>query len=415
MNSESFIKATTEGKLISRMYYGVKGRLGHIAILVSLCEKKIGIRSVTRKTPIDPLKIIFLTFDGEYSCNPKYICEEIIKQNKNWKLVWGTRVNTNMRYGNFPEKMIFAVRESYEFYKEIASAKVIIDNGISTSFLGYRKKKDQVLIETWHGSLGIKKFSPDTVKDKTWIRQAYVEGQMTDYIISNSSFESELYNSTYWKNTKILEYGHARNDILFKPEDSWGKDVREKVRNIYGLGKEVHICMYAPTFRDTFDKRLYLIGYEELLAALENKFGGEWVIFTRFHFKTKKYLKKEKFPEKVINVSDYPDIQELMTCIDVGITDYSSWICEYMLRHKAGFIYAPDYKEYQNRDRELLFPLEKLPFPIATSFQKTLENIIEFNEEKYVNKVDLFLKEMGSTDSGNAANKVVDLLSKILE
>ena len=33
-------------------------------------------------------KILFKTFNGAYTCNPKYIAEEILRQNLPYELVW---------------------------------------------------------------------------------------------------------------------------------------------------------------------------------------------------------------------------------------------------------------------------------------------------------------------------------------
>ena len=44
-------------------------------------------RHLAKKTPVEN-QIMFLTFQGDYTCNPKYIAEELIRQNTDYKLVW---------------------------------------------------------------------------------------------------------------------------------------------------------------------------------------------------------------------------------------------------------------------------------------------------------------------------------------
>ena len=295
----------------------------------------------------------------------------------------------------------------------MCTAKVIVDNGVSTAWLGYEKRPDQYLIETWHGSIGIKKFGRDSNKDMHWLSVAEKEGKMTDFIISNSDFEDDVYREDFWKDTTIWKFGHARNDILFADEETL-KALKKKITKKFGVPEDVHICLYGPTFRDDGDLSPYTIDYEHLAASLATRFGGKWVIFTRFHPRIKKLTKNLSFQKMVVNVSDYLDIQELMAIVDVGITDYSSWICEYMLRRKPGFFFATDYEEYAKTNRSFFFPLTDYPFPVAGDEDTLFENILAFDNEKYVDEVNTFLTEKGSVDDGHAAERIAAEIKKLI-
>lgn len=397
---------------------------GHFFISIGRAIKKIfkgldfivslpSIYFLSRKIPVENDKIIFITFRGEYDCNAKWIAEEIIKRKLPYKLVWTARKDVPI--DQFPKELILTERQSTDFYRHLSSAKIIIDNGVSTAFLGYKKKKDQILIETWHGSLGIKKFSASTNKDKRWVATAYQEGRMTDYIISNSIFEDAVYREDFWKKTPIWQLGHARNDILCEKNTERLAQIKEKVYKEFGLTPDTKICLYAPTFRDDGDMRPYQINYKELLNALETRFGGNWVIFTRFHFRLLKKIKNYNYSKGVINASDYPDIYELLTCTDVGITDYSSWICDYMLTRRPGFLFATDMKRYQKKDRNFFYPLDTMPYPLALDNQQLIQNILNFDNDKFVPACDEFLKEKGCIDDGHASERIADAICAIME
>lgn len=375
----------------------------------------IFIRLLKPFVKIDEKKIIFLNFTGNYDCNPKYICQRLIDEGVDAHIVWGINKKTRTGPMFFPPEVKTVRRGFYEFYKDMCSAKVIVDNGISTSFLNYPKKRKQVLIETWHGSLGIKKFGRDANNDKVWLRRAAREGRMTDYIISNSDFEDSIYREDFWKKTTIWKFGHPRNDILFCKDEEKIAEINGKIRTKYKIPENAKLCMYAPTFRDDGDLSPYTLDYDRLVKALETRFGGEWVILTRFHSRTKKYLSGYKLPPTVFNVSGYPDIQELQLIIDVGITDYSSWICEYMVRRSPGFTFATDVDNYAGHERTLFFPLSALPFPTSSNEDELIDNILNFNNEKFVADCDAFLKDKGSIDDGHAAERVVEQLKKILK
>ena len=120
-------------------------------------------------------KIIFLTYQKNYTCNPKYIAEYIIKQNLPYKLIWGVEKAQLKTKGVFPQRIKRVDIRSHRFFFEMASAKIIIDNGYSFEFLRYKKKKEQVLIQTWHGAMGFKRIDSSSINNKRWCIKAKKE------------------------------------------------------------------------------------------------------------------------------------------------------------------------------------------------------------------------------------------------
>ena len=78
--------------------------------------------------------------------------------------------------------------------------------------------------------------------------------------------------------------------------------------------------------------------------------------------------------DRLVNVSDYPDMQELLCAAGLLITDYSSSMFDYALTGKPIARFATDIEAYQ-KDRDFYFPLESLPFPLAKSNEE-LEAIL---------------------------------------
>lgn len=365
---------------------------------------------------IDEKKVLFLNTTGNYDCNPKAICQEMIDQNIDANIVWATRKKTLRGSEFFPDGITYTIRDTYDGYKQLCSAKVIVDNSVAAAWTGYRKKKGQYLIETWHGSIGIKKFGRDCNADPHWLKVAEKQGKMTDFIISNSDFEDDIYREDFWKETEIWKFGHARNDILFTTDADKIATIREKIFSIYEIPEGVRLCMYAPTFREDGDLSPYKLDYDKLREVLKERFGGEWIVLTRFHRNTNKVLKNSRLrlPEGCINVTSYDDIQELMLIIDAGITDYSSWICEYMLRRKPGFIFATDVDNFTATNRTFFIPLDEYPFPMANNENDLFKNILEFDKKKYVDDCNQFLKEKGSVDDGHASERIVAEIKKLI-
>lgn len=467
---QKILAALIEHRLLNATFKKISKICKKIRLKVDQALSLPAIFILSRVIPIDNEKIMFLTFRGEYDCNAKYIAEEIKNRGLPYNVVWTIRKKVPV--GDVPETFIKTYRGSLDFFKHLASAHIIVDNGITTANVGYIKKKRQILIETWHGSIGIKAFSRDSNKDKKWVAFATVEGKMTDYCLSNSTFEDQIFRNTFWDKAQILQFGHARNDILCERDTERLYAVREKVYSTFHLDKwikaeknarlrkidewclhkklypdqapdpmcpwsdvdfsdenavlelkrreleaceDLKICLYAPTFRDDGDMRPYQIDYQKLRESLATRFGGTWVIFIRFHWRLLKKTKNKKFEAGVINASKYSDIQELLTCADVGITDYSSWICDYLLTKRPGFLFATDLQEYTERDRDFCYPLNTLPYPLALNNEELMECILNFDDTRFEEKCDLFLKDKGCIDDGHASKRIVNAIQKIID
>lgn len=381
--------------------------------------QSMAIKKFEKSIPVDNNKILFITFQGKYTCNPKAIAEEIIKQKLPYKLVWVAfpeNINDLETFKEYPKNIKVVKRGSYEFYEEAASAKIIIDNALNMEYLNFNKKKNQIIIQTWHGSLGLKRIGNNDVNNQRWLKKAFSYAEKTDYCISNSKFETEqVYRDSYWKNNNILEYGHPRNDILFlSKKDCVIQEIDKKVRNYFSVDEKTKLFLYAPTFRESDDVEAYDINFDNVLDALNKKFSGEWIILVKLHFKDRKGLKVITKNKEIINATEYPDIQDLIAVSDIALTDYSSWICDWVLTKKPGFLFASDIKKYES-ERGFYYPLSETPFSIASNNNELIENILMFDEKKYEEKRKKFLKKRGCCEEGNASKKVVELIKEIIE
>ncbi len=150
------------------------------------------------------------------------------------------------------------VRNTYpEAIQELATAKIWVSNVRLIKYFkqGLQKKDEQVYIQTWHGSLGIKKIDGDA-NQKFWERSTWdgfedVDSKAVDYLISNSDFENKVYKSAFWDRGEIRQLGHPRNDIFFTDNDP----VKKKVYDRLGIDHSKKIILYVPSYRD--NDRLY--------------------------------------------------------------------------------------------------------------------------------------------------------------
>ncbi len=359
-----------------------------------------------RKGKIAENKLFVMTFDNDYTCNARYIVDEILRQKLPIDIVWAGN-KASIEGNKFPYGVRTVRRASFEMYEEQATAKVWLDNALNCLWYDMPKKKDQVYINTWHGSMGIKKLQGDA----NWMSYAKKCDKMTDFMVANSTFEEEVYRTTFWPTTPIWKCGHARNDILFEKETV--QALREEVADYFEIDTDKKLLLYAPTFRDTGDVSCYNINYKALKRSLEQKYGGEWVILVRMHYKNRSGAAAFKQNSWLKDAGNYPDMQKLIAVADFGITDYSSWAYDYVLTRRPMILYAPDAKEYEG-GRGLYYPLEETPFPVVADNEGLNNAVLAFDEGAYQPKIDAFLEARGCYEQGTAAKQVVENIKKIM-
>lgn len=353
-------------------------------------------------------QIMFFTFQGAYTCNAKYISEKLIRENR-WKIIW-------VKYDNdeeFPQYVTAVKFGSFNYFKSLYTSKILVENAFNFVKRPFLKKVGQYCIQTMHGSLGIKRIDPSSlVYSKRRNRIGEKSALLTDCIISNSDFENMVYRTSFWHDTRILMLGHARTDILFC-DDGTRNLIRNKVRDYYGFEKNSFLALYAPTFYSGSRTVAMDMDYKELKNALTERFGGNWYILRRMHPRDIRNS-HDNNSAHVIDGNKYEDIQELMVAIDFGITDYSSWIFDYVLTHKPGAIYAPDMDDYINRVG-VYYPITQTPFIISTTNEQLSEGIRSYDAAGYYKKVDLFIREKGCIDDGKSTERIIDYINGLLD
>lgn len=371
-----------------------------------------------KNLPVQNNKIVFSNFCGKsFGCNPKYIALELLKSKKDYDLVWLAENNILEEDLDLPEG-VRIVRNTYpEAIQELATAKIWVSNVRLIKYFkqGLQKKDEQVYIQTWHGSLGIKKIDGDA-NQKFWERSTWdgfeeVDSKAVDYLISNSDFENKVYKSAFWDRGEIRQLGHPRNDIFFTDNDP----VKKKVYDRLGIDHSKKIILYVPSYRDNDRLYCYFMDYEKVVQACNEKFGGDWIMCVRLHPRAAKYSEKILMPSKnVIDCSSYPDIQELLVSAECAITDYSSCIFDYLLTYNPAFIYARDLDEF-DEERGFYYPFSTTPLSVARNNDELVANIFAFDVDSYRQKVKNFIESKGCIDDGNSSKRVVELIKESMQ
>lgn len=348
--------------------------------------------------PIKNNRIFFSAYSGrQYSCNPKYISDWIEQNYKDeFEIIWA--FNEPDAFSYLKNRNIKCVKfKSIKYLYYLLTSKIVIDNVESWSILP--KRTGQYVINTWHGGgaykgVGLKRKDTSETLDKNMLRK---NERISIYLSSSKVFSQMTLRESFQYNGKIMECGMPRNDLLIKNDENKKNIIKEKL----GINKKTGIVIYAPTFRHDL-KYKYMLDYEKTLNALKNRFGKEWIMLIRTHY----YLQSEKIESsRVKNVSDYPDMQELLLISDVLITDYSSSIWDFSLMEKPCFLFMPDYNEYID-EREFYTPIQDWPYPASFSMEDLEDKIIKYDHEIAKKRILNHHIKLGICESGMASEIV---------
>ncbi|STY72097.1 CDP-glycerol:poly(glycerophosphate) glycerophosphotransferase [Megamonas hypermegale] len=356
--------------------------------------------------PIDNRKIVFYPINGNYYCNLKYISEYIENNFNEKKIIWFLKDKKV-----FNNKKFFSYRKnSFSFFYHVMTARFIIFNDTFPKY--FFKRKKQIYINTWHGGGAYKKIDSVYKNDLKYFRKKRMLEALNkiDYIIASSEgFKRAFAEDTGINVSKFLNIGMPRNDIFFSKEKI--ENISSKIYDIYNIDTRKKIVLYAPTFREHNLKDD--LNIDRILETLNKRFNNQYIFMLRCHpHIMNKVLKKNKKSNNIIDVSLYPDMQELLCATDILITDYSSCMWDFSLMYKPCFIYANDLEEYKI-ERNFHTPIKDWPFPLSINNDELIKNIDNFDNDKYIKKVKEHHEKLGSYENGQASEKICILINCI--
>lgn len=355
---------------------------------------------IFRIFPIKRDKVFFLCFNGtQVGYDQKAFVDWCNENGHKFDFVWGTMDKQNARKMKLKNTR-FVPTKSLRGTYEMLTAKTLIYNINPPSYIAFRKK--QVLVNTWHGNpiKKIGKYAGYYQKDSI---------QRSTCMLSHSKFYTDkVIRDSFEYNGQVLECGVPRNDVFFS-DNRFEK--AQKIKQDLGIADK-KIVLYAPTFRvqysDESSTQEDAIDPASIIDLLNKKTGDDWVFLYRLHPMVKPNVRLSESDDK-IDVSKYPDMQDLLLISDIHITDYSSSMLDYCLQGKPVFLLAADLEEYES-DRGMYFSLYSLPFPVSRSNDELLDKISSFDEEKYDKALQAYLEETVCYDNGIACKTVYDFI-----
>lgn len=296
--------------------------------------------------PVVENAVLFRTYYGESTtCNALAVHEEMVAQGLDFKKYWAVKDHTV----RVPEGGIPVVYNSEEWFQVLGTAKYYIDNVHQPDYT--QKKPGQVFIQTMHG------YPFKQMGHSYWEDAGYSEARISsfdkraaewDIFVSPAGYASKLLKDEFQFPGDMAQLGYPRNDILVR-NNSAAQTIRALTRDTLGISADVHVVLYAPTWRDyestgEFKSELVnFVDYREVAEAL----GPNYVLLVRGHQMAARTETRLGRAARVLDVTDYPEIRDLIIASDSAVLDYSSLRFDYALTGKPMTFLVPDLQEYQ--------------------------------------------------------------------
>ncbi|MBA8795006.1 CDP-glycerol glycerophosphotransferase [Friedmanniella endophytica] len=352
--------------------------------------------------------VLFRSYFGETcSCNPLAVHRELRRRGTGHTLYWAVKD----RSVAVPEGGIPVIHESAEWYRLLHDAEFYMDNMHQAIY--HRKPAHQVQIQTFHGypfkQMGQSHWAWQH-RDVAHIRSYLERAADWDYLVSPATYGTEPLVREFGFPNEALEIGYPRNDVLQSPEAG---AIRDDVRRRLGIRPDQQVVLYGPTFRDHLaqnDVRAPMVDFLDT-RRLAAELGPDWVILVRGHAFNARVASRVGSRGTVLDVTDYPDINDLCLASDCAILDYSSLRFDYSLTGKPMLFMVPDLKLWTESARGSLFDYAPTaPGPMLVSTAEVAAALADLDgvRSEYADAYARFRTTYTDLDDGHAAERLVD-------
>ncbi|PQZ92259.1 hypothetical protein CQ018_12200 [Arthrobacter sp. MYb227] len=349
---------------------------------------------------------LFESYGGKNcSDSPLEISKKLLEQGEGGIHYWTVKDGSIA----VPNGTVPVVLESRLYHEVLSSAAFLVNNNNFPYY--FAKRPGQTYIQTWHGT-PLKKIGNDVPGANLSVSYRELmkrEAASWDLLIAQNDFSAEQLPKSFGYEGRTITSGYPRNDVLNSTQSA---EIRLKTRSQLGIQDDELAVLYAPTWRDnqkTESNQYKLVSYLNA-TELQGKVATPVKVLLRGHSNTAQG-RSSTDPNSIIDVTDYPDVNDLYLACDVLITDYSSVMFDYVNTGKPILYLVPDLESYAGEVRGFYLDFEAIaPGPLARSTSELatwLSDLQALNAE-FSEKYEVFANEFTRHDDGNASERISD-------
>jgi CDP-glycerol glycerophosphotransferase len=353
--------------------------------------------------------VVYDSFNGkQYSDAPRAVHEELGARNAGVDHIWVTRDGQ----APVPAGTRTVEANSRDWFEALATSKYLVANTHLPPWI--RRREGQTIVQTWHG-IGFKRvaFDMDSVQfaNPRYLQKLTEEAPSWSFLVSPSSFCTEVMRRAFRYDGEICEIGSPRNDVLFSSDRA---GTIERVRRAVGVRDDRKIVLYAPTWRDNefYGPGRYKFDMRLDVSQFPPEFQREHVLLVRRHPNTVDDLLGDD-SDFVFDVANYPDVRDLLVAADVLVTDYSTISLDFLNTGRPILYYTYDLASYRDNLRGFYFDLEgEGPGPVLETTGAVVEALHDLDtfQHRYRGRYERFREVYCHAEDGHATERLIDRL-----
>lgn len=301
-----------------------------------------------------------------------------------------------------------SIGKTLSLWKDLTTAKYIFLDDFYGLISAMRVRKNQEIIQLWHGSGAYKKFGFSRIgtgDNITAVHKGY--RKYTKVTVTSETVRKCFAEAFDIEIDKVMALGSPRTDMFF--DERAKAEARQRVYRAYPELEGKKAVLIAPTYRGRkVEDASY--AFEKLrLHRLTQALGPECMPVVKWHPALQNNIKRGLCSfelGRAVDASDYSDISDLLIVADILVTDYSSVIFDWYLLDKPIVYFAYDMEEY-SAGRGLYFDFGEYVYgAVAKDWDELIQAIKDENLCKEL-RVDFGDKFMSSCD-GKSMERVIE-------
>lgn len=299
-------------------------------------------------------------------------------------------------------------KEIRQFTKACATSKVVILDEFTPQIHYIDLRPETKLIQLWHACGAFKTFGFTRLSKPKGSPQPTRNHRSYDYVTVSSTYCKKCHSEGFGIATdNVVATGIPRTDVFF--DDEYKKKAREKFFSEHPgfIGKK--IVMFAPTFRGMVKETAFYPTEMFDLNKICDKLPDDCVFIVKHHpFVPDKQPIPEKYKDRIIDLSEDSELNDLLFVCDAVITDYSSLVFEASLIDLPMIFYVFDLEKYIN-ERDFYFDFKLYaPGKIVYSQEQLIDAIK--NEDYCTERIKPFADMFFDYRDGKSTDRVVKLI-----
>lgn len=299
------------------------------------------------------------------------------------------------------------------FTKACATSKVIVLDEFTPQIHYIDLRPQTKLIQLWHACGAFKTFGFTRLSKPHGSPQPTRNHRSYDYVTVSSTYCKKCHSEGFGIPTdNVVATGIPRTDVFF--DEEYKKQARDKFYSAHPHFKNKKIILFAPTFRGMVKETAFYPTEMFDLNTVCEKLPEEYVFIVKHHpFVKDKQPIPKKYQDRIIDLSDDTELNDLLFVTDAIITDYSSLVFEASLLDIPMIFYVFDLEKYIN-ERDFYFDFKLFaPGKIVYS-QEQLIDVID-KEDYCTEKIKPFADMFFDYRDGKSTERVVNLIYENLK